>query len=679
MTDSLDAVVSRVDAVLAEAAAATEPARCRALLRQIPKLLPGGSEDPHGAEVAAAVAAAVRLRGAKLPHAVAAVEAAWNAWKAARIAGGAWIDGPDPLQPVAVEPSAPDLPGEPGTAASTARVTAGDEHAPWTEDPELVAMFAAESLDHLSAIESLVLRLESSPGDRELLNDVFRPFHTIKGNAGALGFAAVQECAHGIESLLDLARTGRHAIGRDEIEIVLEGVDVLTTLVQAATAQGPHVPAALESARVALDARIKRILQGPSVEPTDGPRGGGDALRAVRSLDAVRQPVRVDTRKLDSLVDIVGELVISQSMLRAHPALASIVDDRLARNLAQMTRITGELQRTAMAMRMTPIRPTFQKMARLVRDLSRQSGKPIELFVEGEETELDRKIVEDITDPLMHMLRNSVDHGIEPAAVRAAAGKPPVARITLRAKHEGGVFVLVVADDGGGLATERIRARAIAQGLIGPDSELTTSEIHGLIFRPGFSTAESVSAISGRGVGMDVVRRNIEALRGRVEIQSSSGEGATFTIRVPLTLAILEGLLVRVGQERLVLPTFAVRESLRPMPGQVHPVHGRQQMIRERSTLVPLVDLGELFDVAHEERPPEERTVVVIEDAGRAVGLIVDELLGKQEVVIKTLGEAFASVRGIAGGAILGDGRVGLILDAAGLVALMDRPVGRAA
>jgi two-component system chemotaxis sensor kinase CheA len=318
-------------------------------------------------------------------------------------------------------------------------------------------------------------------------------------------------------------------------------------------------------------------------------------------------------------------------------------------------------------------------MARLVRDLARQSGKQIAFAVEGEETELDRKVVEDITDPLMHMVRNSVDHGIESAAVRAAAGKPAVARITLRARHEGGGFVVVVADDGGGLATERIRARAIAQGLIDADTALAASEIHNLIFRPGFSTAETVSAISGRGVGMDVVRRNIEALRGRVEIQSSSGAGATFTIRVPLTLAILEGLLVRVGQERFVLPTFAVRESLRPMREQVHPVHGRPQMIRVRSTLVPLVDLGVLFEVATGGRPPEERTVVVIEDAGRAVGLIVDELLGKQEVVIKTLGEPFASVRGVAGGAILGDGRVGLILDAGGIVALIDRPLGRAA
>jgi two-component system chemotaxis sensor kinase CheA len=401
--------------------------------------------------------------------------------------------------------------------------------------------------------------------------------------------------------------------------------------------------------------------------------------RVVASQDAIRQPVKVDTRKLDSLVDIVGELVISQSMLRAHPTLAGVVDERLARNLAQLTRITGELQRTAMAMRMTPIRPTFQKMARLVRDLARQAGKQIELVMDGEDTELDRKVVEDITDPLMHMVRNSVDHGIEPPAVREAAGKPAVARITVRATHQGGAVVVAIADDGGGLATERIRAKAIAQGLIPADADLAASEIHNLIFRPGFSTAETVSAISGRGVGMDVVRRNIEALRGRVEIQTSSGAGATFTIRVPLTLAILEGLIVRVGQERFVLPTFAVRESLRPVRGQVPAVHGRGRMIRVRSTLVPLVDLDELLHVGSAAGPPEERTVVVIEDAERTVALVVDELVGKQEVVIKTLGEAFASVRGIAGGAILGDGRVGLILDAGGIVALIDRPLTRAA
>jgi len=314
-----------------------------------------------------------------------------------------------------------------------------------------------------------------------------------------------------------------------------------------------------------------------------------------------------------------------------------------------------------------------------VRDLAKKSGKTIELVLSGEDTELDRKVVEDINDPLMHMVRNSVDHGIEPLERRAAAGKPAQARVSLSAYHEGGNIVIAIADDGAGLNTAKIRDKAVSQGLIEANATLDDAEIHHLIFMPGFSTADEVTEISGRGVGMDVVRRNIEALRGRVEIQTTPGQGTTFLIKLPLTLAILEGLLLRVGTERFVLPTFSVRESLRPTEDQVHAIAGRRQMIKVHDSLLPLVPLGELLGETGATREPWAATVVVIDDNGCRVGLMVDELLGKQEVVIKSLGEAFAGVKGVAGGAILGDGRIGLILDAGGLVALMKRPMSRAA
>src|SRR5690606_4197893 len=251
-------------------------------------------------------------------------------------------------------------------------------------------------------------------------------------------------------------------------------------------------------------------------------------------------------------------------------------------------------------------------------------------------------------------------------------------RVTLSACHEGGSIVIGISDDGAGLDTERIRAKAVAMGLVHEDAVLTPSEIHELIFRPGFSTAAQVTELSGRGVGMDVVRRNIESLRGRVEIQTARGVGTTFTIRLPLTLAILEGLLLRVGGERFVLPTFCVRESLRPTRAQVQGYQG-QQVIRVRETVLPLVHLASLLNVAASLTDPTEATVVVIEDNGRRIAIVVDELLGKQEVVIKSLGDALGRVRGVAGGAILGDGRVGLILDAGGLIDLLDRPIRRAA
>jgi two-component system chemotaxis sensor kinase CheA len=350
-------------------------------------------------------------------------------------------------------------------------------------------------------------------------------------------------------------------------------------------------------------------------------------------------------------------------------------DERLNDRLGQLKRITSDLQRSAMAMRMVPIRQTFQKMSRLVRDLGRQSDKPISLVLSGEETELDRRVVEHLTDPLMHMIRNCIDHGIEGAAERAAAGKPVTAELRLSACHRAGSIVVEVADDGAGLNTAKIRATAIARGLVDETAELSLSDVHQLIFHSGFSTAERVTEISGRGVGMDVVRRNVEALRGRIEIQTSPGRGTTFIIRLPLTLAIVDGLVLSVGAERFVIPTFAVRESLRPLPEQVHTLQGQPRMVSVRERLIPLLNLGEVFAIAGARRQIVDSTVVIVEDGDRPVALVVDELLGKYEVVIKSLGEAFGNVRGVAGGAILGDGRIGLILDAGGLLSLVGTDV----
>jgi two-component system chemotaxis sensor kinase CheA len=366
---------------------------------------------------------------------------------------------------------------------------------------------------------------------------------------------------------------------------------------------------------------------------------------------------------------MVGELIIVQSLIQEDPVLAARLDSRLAGNLGQLKRITADVQRSAMALRMVPIRQAFQKVSRIVRDLSRKADKSVELVLSGEDTELDRKVVEEITDPLMHMVRNSLDHGIESADVRAASGKRPQARIALSAYHQGGHIVVEIADDGRGLDIDRIRAKAFERGLIAPGHEPSNPEIHMMIFEPGFSTADKVTEISGRGVGMDVVRRNIEALRGSITIASEAGRGTTFRIKLPLTLAVLDGLIVGVGTERFVMPTGVVRESLRPLPGQVHRVQDHPRMVQVRDSLLPLVALGDMFRLPHQS-DPSQATVIVIEDGGARVGLVVDALLGKQEVVIKSLGDTFGTVRGVAGGAILGDGRIGLILDAHGIVAL---------
>jgi two-component system, chemotaxis family, sensor kinase CheA len=545
-------------------------------------------------------------------------------------------------------------------------------------DPELASMFVADGLEHLGTIEQTVLKLEASPSDLSLVNDLFRPFHTIKGNAGVLGIRSIESFSHKLETLLDLARSGAHPMGAAEIEIVLKAVDVLTEMVRelparAAGQQATDVSQQCHDLLLNVDALIVAGARAGNDRPSAALAAGDDDGGSGVTWFNEDSTVKVSTTKLDALVDMVGELVIAQAILAENPALQRAGDERLSRQLAQVRRITTDIQRDAMSMRMVPIRRTFQKMVRLVRDLSKKFDKPTNVIVSGEDTELDRKLVEQLTDPLMHMVRNTIDHGVEPVTVRTAAGKPATAEIRLKAFHRAGGVVVEIADDGGGLDTALIRSRALAAGLITDDTSLTAHAIHPLFVRPGFSTAERVTELSGRGVGMDVVRRNIQALRGRIEIDTAPGQGTIFALHLPLTLAIVDGLVLGVGGDRFVIPTPAVRESLRPLPHQVHTMHGRPSMVQVRDRLIPLLHLGEAFGIAGARQRISDGTVVIAEDNGRPVALVVDELLGKREVVIRSLGEMFRGVAGIAGGAILGDGRIGLILDTGGLLALAAR------
>jgi two-component system chemotaxis sensor kinase CheA len=380
--------------------------------------------------------------------------------------------------------------------------------------------------------------------------------------------------------------------------------------------------------------------------------------------------VKLDTEKLDSLVNLVGELVIAQSMVVQNPDVQSINSLQLLRCLRQLSRVTTELQRNAMSLRMVPIRNLFQKMGRLVRDLGVSQNKQVQLVLEGEETELDRNIVEKMGDPLIHMIRNSVDHGLEGPDERLANGKPAMGTVRLSASHQRGGIVIRIQDDGRGLNTDSILAKAIERGLVRPNAGLSESEIHALIFLPGFSTAEAITDLSGRGVGMDVVRGNIESLRGKVEIESVFGKGTTFTILLPLTLAIIDGLLVAVGEDRYIIPTLSVRESFRLRPGMVSTVHERGEMVTVRGKQTPLLRLGRFLGSTSKTTQAEDGIIVVVESGDTARGLLVDELIGKQEVVIKSLGPAFEHQNLAAGGAVLGDGWVALILDVDTLVKL---------
>jgi two-component system chemotaxis sensor kinase CheA len=324
-------------------------------------------------------------------------------------------------------------------------------------------------------------------------------------------------------------------------------------------------------------------------------------------------------------------------------------------------------------MRMVPIRQTFQKMTRLVRDLSKKTGKMVDLVMEGEETEIDRNMVDSIYDPLVHMMRNSVDHGVQPPAEREKAGKSPTGTVKLSAYQKGGNIVIEIQDDGQGVNTEKIRQKALDRGLIQKNDNLSAHEINNLIFLPGFSTADKITDVSGRGVGMDVVKKGVEKLRGKVELNSTPGEGSQFLIRLPLTLAIIDGIIVRVGSERYIIPTIAIHESMRPTAGQYKTVQGKGEALLIRDSLVPVIRLYQLFNVETECTDICDSIIVVVENEGRLRALMVDELLGKQEVVIKSLGGYMTDVKGVAGGTILGDGRVGLILDLAGLITAAEK------
>ena len=366
-------------------------------------------------------------------------------------------------------------------------------------------------------------------------------------------------------------------------------------------------------------------------------------------------------------MDMVGEMVIAQTLIGHNPALKSVHDARLQGNLTQLARITSDVQRITTSMRMVPIGAQFNKTARLVRDLARRAGKQVVFEASGESTELDKTIAAELADPLLHMVRNSIDHGIEPADERIARGKDPTAHIRVSACHQSGQIVVSISDDGRGLDREKILAKARQKGLIEPDAQLADSEVYQLIFEPGFSTAATVSDISGRGVGMDVVRRHVQKLRGRIEIQSSAGVGTTFFIKLPLTLALIDGLVVAVGQQRYIAPIFALREMFRPTREMLSTVQGKGEMAMVRGGLLPIVRLHRRFGVQPRTEDPTEGTLIVAESEGRAFCLFVDDLIGKQEIVIKSLGQGFKNVAGVAGCAILGDGRVGLILDIDGI------------
>lgn len=379
--------------------------------------------------------------------------------------------------------------------------------------------------------------------------------------------------------------------------------------------------------------------------------------------------IRVGTEKIDAIVNLVGELIITQSMLsRFGDDFNESDTDALVDGLNELTRHTRELQDNVLQIRMLPISFCFNRFPRLVRDLSNKLGKKMELRLQGENTELDKTVLEKIGDPLVHLIRNSIDHGIEAPPDRLAAGKPETGVITLNAYHAGGDIIIEIHDDGNGISKEKVLSKAIERNIVSEDDELSDDQIRQLIFAPGFSTADEISDVSGRGVGMDVVRRNIKSLGGTIDIQSEEGKGSTFRIRLPLTLAILDGLLVRVGSETYIISLVSITESIQFDPSNLNTITGNIEMYRIRENYIPIIRLHDVFSIEPVSAEGGTGLLVIIESEGMQVGLFVDDLIGQQQVVIKSLEANYKQVEGISGATILGDGTVSLILDVPGLI-----------
>ena len=585
----------------------------------------------------------------------------------------------------------------------------------FSNGPDLFMDFVAEAFDHLSNSEKSLLELETNPEDSESINNIFRAFHTIKGAARFLDLQDIQLYAHEAESMLDMVRKNIHSFKGRVVELSFSSVDglrKLLTLLQEQVANGGQFKGEYPDIRPQLTA-LREVISTMKTQPigdilikqgaitvselhsalnmqkefTPETKLGEilvstkaastkqvqEALDSQKLAVPVKASIRIQLEKLDTLMDMVGELVITESQVMQSPEMLAIKKEHFHRNLVELDRITRNLQQLIMGMRLVTIGPVFQKMERLLRDLSKMIGKDVTVVLTGEETEIDKNMAELISDPLMHMVRNSLDHGIEPKEERLARGKNLVGRVELAAFHKGGYIVIEVKDDGSGLPRDKILKKGIERGLVKEGEVLSDSRIYNLIFEPGFSTASVVTEMSGRGVGMDVVRKNVDRLHGKINISSEEGKGTVFSILFPITLAIVEGIIVQAGNQQYILPINSVVEFVQPKLSELARVCGEKEMYSVYEKVYPLIYLNHIFNITGGKQNFEEQTICILEsDVGR-VCLVVDDLLGQQQVVIKSLGNKLKNISGVSGAAILGDGRVGLILDASSLIELAMR------
>ncbi len=593
------------------------------------------------------------------------------------------------------------------------------------EMQEIVDDFLVESDELINSLDTNLVKLETTPGDLNLLNEIFRAAHTIKGTSSFLGFEHITTLTHRMEDILNKLRKAEMVVTADIMDLLLRSLDILkemlgivrdthadaetdlTEIIASLTAvlEGdgavPEAPKAsmaaeappepvgvkpIEDETIEEEEAVELTVTEVAVTASDSaskaesdPGAKGNATKAKKPTGD--QTIRVDVERLDTLMNMMGELVLGRNSLlqtvnklvTEHEGQFELED--LGRAANSVNLITTELQTAVMKMRMQPIGKVFNKFPRLVRDLARDARKKIELEISGETTELDKSVIEEIGDPLVHIIRNSCDHGIESPEQRRAAGKPESGTVRLTASQEGSNIVILIEDDGRGFDVEAIRAKAVERGLVSKAEidRMPDKDVYHYIFEAGFSTAKVVTDVSGRGVGMDVVRTNIEKLNGMIELESERGQGTSISIKLPLTLAIIQGLLVESDDEVFVLPLSSVHETVRTDHSDVYYLNKRP-VFRLRDEIIPVINLNKILRQNQGGFVLTEKPyIVVIGLAEKKLGLVIDRFLGQEEVVIKSLGSYLGNTEGIAGATILGDGRIRLIVDLIGLFSIAKR------
>jgi two-component system, chemotaxis family, sensor kinase CheA len=574
-----------------------------------------------------------------------------------------------------------------------------------------IATFFDEAREHLETIEEQAMALGSGREDPEILNSIFRAAHSIKGGSGTFGFTQLAEATHEMETLFDGLRKGKGRADDTTVRLLLDACDVFKAHLGRLKSGDRSTDTAMAGMRAQL---IGYRAGGATGTGPAGSRGSAENLPTEESFfvsikdardggqayglfddesSSVGAPavekfglfeaapgteaaelnrrkgdsssIRVSVEKIDRIVNLVGELVIAQAMLQqASTTMNDREDEHLTHSLATLDRNTRDLQQAVMSIRMMPMEFVFSRFPRLVYDVSTKLGKKVHLRTQGHETELDKELIELLVDPLTHVVRNAIDHGIESPEERRRAGKPEMGTVGMRATHRGGSVIIEVSDDGRGLDRERILAKARELGMPSDDS-MSEKDAWGLIFEAGFSTAKEVTSLSGRGVGMDVVRRNINSLGGSVSVSSVKGEGTVITLQVPLTLAVLDGMIVSVGDEQYIVPLEFVAEAFKPGPNDIRTIVNQPSLVAVRGEQLPIVRLEDVVQLPASDAPRPEPLCLVVEVDHRRAALLVDSLIGQQQLVVKSLDTNLHGVPGVAGATILGDGRVALILDVA--------------